>query len=133
MNCEWWRETLSALLDDETTPAESVAVEAHLTGCGICRDRFERNAEMTSKVRDLINEPGPRLYELVLSTVDGTREPAVAGTYRLTLAPPPTGLLPLRVVGRPLRAVGSSPCGCAASCRCGCQAGAPCRCGSLAA
>ncbi|WP_422751786.1 zf-HC2 domain-containing protein [Micromonospora sp. WMMD708] len=70
MGCEQWREILSAQLDGEETPAERIAVDAHLDGCVGCRVWCDRAATVTRRSR------------LTLSTTE-RRDPTVDQPGRL--------------------------------------------------
>lgn len=66
MNCETWREVVSADLDGEATPAESAAVEEHLAECAACRRWAERAAVVTRRARTRPAEAAPDLVGIVL-------------------------------------------------------------------
>ncbi|WP_433233080.1 zf-HC2 domain-containing protein [Micromonospora sp. CA-248260] len=59
MGCEQWREILSAQLDGEETPAERIAVDAHLDGCTGCRDWCDQAATVTRRSRLALSAPAP--------------------------------------------------------------------------
>ena len=66
MDCETWREVVSADLDGEATPAESAAVEEHLAGCAACRRWADRAAVVTRRARTRPAEAAPDLVGIVL-------------------------------------------------------------------
>ncbi|WP_432830169.1 zf-HC2 domain-containing protein [Dactylosporangium sp. CA-092794] len=51
MECERYREALSARLDGETEPIEPALVDAHLAGCAACRQWEREAAAVTRLVR----------------------------------------------------------------------------------
>jgi len=51
MDCSSCREALSARLDGEDRPGEATATDAHLAGCGACREFHDRAARITRLTR----------------------------------------------------------------------------------
>lgn len=51
MSCAEYRESLSARLDGEDSPAERAATDAHLAGCPACREWFEAAVAVTRLAR----------------------------------------------------------------------------------
>ncbi|ODU01833.1 MAG: hypothetical protein ABS81_19630 [Pseudonocardia sp. SCN 72-86] len=51
MDCSTCREALSARLDGEDRPGEATATDAHLAGCGACREFHDRTARITRLTR----------------------------------------------------------------------------------
>ena len=114
---------MSAHLDGEASAAETATLDAHLASCAACRSAGERFADVTRVVRDQacdqVSDPTAVLHA---AWQEARRRDAEPGDGR-----------PGRPVVVPLPLLGSSPCGCASSCRCGCQDGDPCRCDPRAA
>ena len=59
MTCAEARALFSALVDDELSPAERAAVDAHLGGCAECRRELARFSSTVSMVRALPAERAP--------------------------------------------------------------------------
>lgn len=80
LSCEQIREALSARLDGEADPAESVAVDAHLADCPGCRDWSEAAARVTRLARTSTVDSLVQVDDQVLAAAPGP------GRARLTLA-----------------------------------------------
>jgi predicted anti-sigma-YlaC factor YlaD len=74
MNCHWWRETFSAMLDGEASAEETAAADAHIARCGACRASAERDARITRMVRGFVLEPGPPVDDVLVMLLRG-RDP----------------------------------------------------------
>ena len=59
MTCADARALFSALVDDELSPAERAAIDAHLAGCAECRRELARFSSTVSMVRALPPERAP--------------------------------------------------------------------------
>ncbi|MDM4719522.1 zf-HC2 domain-containing protein [Micromonospora sp. WMMA1363] len=69
MGCAQWRDVLSALLDGEESPAERLAAEDHLTGCGGCQAWYDRAAAVTRRARLSLTGDGVDLTDTVLAAL----------------------------------------------------------------
>ncbi|QGN49697.1 zf-HC2 domain-containing protein [Micromonospora sp. WMMD558] len=69
MGCAQWREVLSAQLDGEESPAERLAAEDHLAGCGGCRAWYDRAAAVTRRARLSLSADGVDLTDVVLAAL----------------------------------------------------------------
>ncbi|MEU3452324.1 zf-HC2 domain-containing protein [Micromonospora sp. NPDC006766] len=84
MGCDQWREVLSAQLDGEETPAERVAAEAHLSGCGDCRTWYDQAAAVTRRARLSVTVAGDDLTDVILAALP-TPAPAPSRRARFAL------------------------------------------------
>lgn len=75
VGCEYARERLEALLDDELSVDEQVLVESHVRWCRTCADRIEDFQLIGSSLR--VGPPGPSLVKEV--------EPALSAVYSRVL------------------------------------------------
>lgn len=66
MECNIYREAISALLDGEPSPLPQRELERHLAECAACRSWQHRAAELTRTLRVRSVEPTPDLTRLVL-------------------------------------------------------------------
>jgi predicted anti-sigma-YlaC factor YlaD len=85
MGCEQWREVLSAQLDGEETPAERVAAQAHLAGCGDCRTWFDQAAAVTRRARLSVTVAGDDITDLVLDALPAPAPRRMRARLVLTL------------------------------------------------
>lgn len=103
MECERWREIVSAGLDGEATALELGALDAHLSECPACRRYSGLARRLTRVTRVTVAEPVPDLSARILtrlgpapatsSTRRGLRVAlAVVGAVQLALALPGLGL-----------------------------------------
>jgi predicted anti-sigma-YlaC factor YlaD len=67
MGCEQCREALSARLDNEDTPAERAAADAHLAGCLACRRWLDEATRVTRLVRMSVLTDSPGVSDAVLA------------------------------------------------------------------
>ena len=67
MQCEQWREILSAQLDGEETPAERAGAEEHLDSCESCRSWFHAAAAVTRRARTQVVTSLPDLTDAILA------------------------------------------------------------------
>ncbi|MBN9797816.1 hypothetical protein DMP15_11120 [Pseudonocardia sp. UM4_GMWB1] len=133
MDCQGYREVLSARLDGEAGDDERAAAEDHLAGCASCRAFADGADRLGRLARVGPADPLPDLTDRVLAAL-GVSAPAPA---------PPLPAVPRLscldggccsgAAGRAPVGVVPSACGCASTCGCGCQQGAPCRCAVRAA
>ncbi|OLM32665.1 hypothetical protein Ae717Ps2_3560c [Pseudonocardia sp. Ae717_Ps2] len=133
MDCQGYREVLSARLDGEAADDERAMAEDHLAGCASCRAFTDGADRLGRLARVGPAEPVPDLTDRVLAAL-GVAVPAPA--------PPPAAVPRLSCLDggccggsaapAPVGAA-TSACGCASTCGCGCQQGAPCRCAVRAA
>ncbi|WP_433609901.1 zf-HC2 domain-containing protein [Dactylosporangium sp. CA-139114] len=84
MECERYREALSARLDGEDEPIEPALVDAHLAGCAACR-QWEREAQAVTRLVRLQPVPGtpPPVESLLTGFKPGKRR--VFGKRQLVL------------------------------------------------
>jgi hypothetical protein len=75
VGCEYARERLEALLDDELSVDEQVLVESHVRWCRTCADRIEDFQLIGTSIR--VGPPGPMLVQEV--------EPALSAVYSRVL------------------------------------------------
>jgi predicted anti-sigma-YlaC factor YlaD len=85
VECEQYREALSARLDGEDDPAERHAVDAHLTICPECRSWMDNAAVVTRLARTSLVSTGPDLDEQLLAAAPGPGRLRVAITLRVLL------------------------------------------------
>jgi predicted anti-sigma-YlaC factor YlaD len=85
VECERYREALSARLDGEDRPAERAAVDAHLTGCPACRRWYDDAAAVTRlvRVRPVTANPAPEVK--ARPPVRPTRRYRLAAVLRVLL------------------------------------------------
>nr|BFE65691.1 zf-HC2 domain-containing protein [Dactylosporangium thailandense] len=84
MECERYREALSARLDGEDEPIEPALVDAHLAGCAACR-QWEREAQAVTRLVRLQPVPGtPPPVESLLAGFK-SRKRRVFGKRQLVL------------------------------------------------
>ena len=128
MDCQGYREVLSARLDGEAGDDERAAAEDHLAGCASCRAFADGADRLGRLARVGPADSVPDLTDRVLAAL-GVSAPAPA---------PPLPAVPRLScldggccsgsAGRAPVGAATSACGCASTCGCGCQQGAPCRC-----
>ncbi|MBN9794032.1 hypothetical protein DMP17_36425 [Pseudonocardia sp. TMWB2A] len=133
MDCQGYREVLSACLDGEAGDDERAAAEDHLAGCASCRAFADGADRLGRLARVGPADPVPDLADRVLAAL-GVAAPAPA---------PPLPSVPRLScldggccsgsAGPAPMSAATSACGCASTCGCGCQQGAPCRCAVRAA
>ncbi|MGK5739362.1 zf-HC2 domain-containing protein [Micromonospora sp. URMC 103] len=73
MECEHWREVLSAQLDGEETRAERDGADAHLTTCADCRRWLDGAAAVTRRARLSVAAPPADLTAAILAAVPAPR------------------------------------------------------------
>jgi predicted anti-sigma-YlaC factor YlaD len=90
MDCPSCRDVLSARLDGEATPVESVAAEHHLATCAACRTFAVAITRVHRSVRVAPVEVVPDLSAAILAAAPavgpGPAEPADVGVWRVGLA-----------------------------------------------
>lgn len=70
MDCDRFREMLSAQLDGEDGPGERAFAEAHMRTCAGCRQWLDDAAAVTRLVRThLVSEPSPDLSDAILANL----------------------------------------------------------------
>jgi predicted anti-sigma-YlaC factor YlaD len=91
MECERFREMLSAQLDGEDAPGERDATDAHLVGCASCRAWLDDAAALNRLARTWVatTTPGRDLTDTVLAAAPPPprqrRQPRLVGALRLLL------------------------------------------------
>ncbi|MEJ8279961.1 zf-HC2 domain-containing protein [Pseudonocardia spirodelae] len=133
MDCQLYREVLSADLDGEAAAGERAAAAEHLAGCASCRAFRDGAARLGRPSRVGPADPLPDLTDAVLAALGVTApEPEPVST-----AVPVLSCLSGGCCGDEPAATGAdaprTACGCLQTCGCGCQQGAPCRCAVRAA
>jgi predicted anti-sigma-YlaC factor YlaD len=73
VNCEQTRLMLSAQLDQETSPAQAAAANAHLGRCEACRDWWADIGQVSRVLRVRVAEPLPDIATAVLARVHPPR------------------------------------------------------------
>jgi predicted anti-sigma-YlaC factor YlaD len=73
MDCQLYRDAISASLDDETSGVEPAALELHLGTCGECRSFAEGASTLHRATRLREAEPVPDLVGAVLARVETPR------------------------------------------------------------
>jgi predicted anti-sigma-YlaC factor YlaD len=90
MDCPSCRDALSARLDGEATPVESVAAEHHLATCLACRTFADALTRVHRSVRVAPVDPVPDLTAAILAAAPvpgpGPSDPADVGVWRVGLA-----------------------------------------------
>ena len=84
MQCENYREAISARLDGEPLGMPAAALDGHLAACPACAAWAEAAARVTRRVRGLPAPPAPDLTAAVLTAVQ-QQEPAVPGSRVLNV------------------------------------------------
>jgi anti-sigma factor RsiW len=80
MNCRDAQELLSALIDEQVTDAEEIAVRAHLESCPACRDALSEIEQAAAAVRDLPRvEVGRDFTDRVMARVGRERSRRAPG------------------------------------------------------
>ncbi|MEV1331363.1 zf-HC2 domain-containing protein [Micromonospora costi] len=73
MECEHWREVLSAQLDGEETRAERAGADEHLSTCADCRRWLDRAAAVTRRARLSLAAPTSDLTSAILAALPAPR------------------------------------------------------------
>ncbi|MGX6601609.1 zf-HC2 domain-containing protein [Micromonosporaceae bacterium Da 78-11] len=94
MACERWREMLSAQLDGEDDPADTVLVDEHMAGCAGCRQWLDRAATVNRLTRTAVGVPVPDLTATILAGL-----PVVAPRRRRRFRPATALSVALAAVG----------------------------------
>lgn len=65
-----WTDRLSEYLDDELSPSERMALEAHLRGCPGCRTTLEELRAVTARAASLgVTQPGPQVWREIAERI----------------------------------------------------------------
>lgn len=86
------RESLSAYLDGELSPAQARAVESHLAGCGSCREELEGLRSVAHTLRSLPEVDPPRSFALGPQEVGPAKRPSSLERLELGLRLATAGL-----------------------------------------
>jgi predicted anti-sigma-YlaC factor YlaD len=85
MDCQFYREAVSARIDGELGALESAALDGHLSGCGACRAWAEAATRVTRAARVAPAEVVPDLTGSIMVAL------ATDAGRRAKVAPPPPG------------------------------------------
>jgi predicted anti-sigma-YlaC factor YlaD len=83
MNCEFYREAISARIDGELDGAEADALESHLALCGHCRAWADEGVRINRAARIGLAEPVPDLTMSIMAALNAVPRP-VEPTRRRT-------------------------------------------------
>jgi anti-sigma factor RsiW len=100
--CQYVTNKLSAYQDDEVTPAEKDAIEAHLRTCEACRRQHEALLHTYRMLRNLPGiEPAPGLSRRIMDSATQAQEPfwIRALGEALRLLPAPAAMVTLAAAG----------------------------------
>jgi predicted anti-sigma-YlaC factor YlaD len=79
MNCEFYREAISARLDGELEGAEADALESHLASCRDCCAWADEGARINRTARIGLAEPVPDLTMSIMAALNSAPRPAEMG------------------------------------------------------
>ncbi len=83
MDCERWRDALSARLDSEPLGVDEALLDAHLTGCAACCDHAAALESLHRGLRLRAADPVPDLTDEILTAAAADRRPWVSLTLVL--------------------------------------------------
>lgn len=68
-DCEYYREKISCLIDDELSPEEKAELEKHIADCPECRALYDAFTAVSAAVRDGMEEPPEHIAPAIMCSV----------------------------------------------------------------